>query len=70
MLYYVDVAYAPIRALDMKDLEVDFYSFSWYKIYGPHIALFYANRDAQKQMESLGHYFKPSNTLEDKLGLA
>lgn len=64
------VAYAPHRPLDMKELEVDFYSFSWYKVYGPHIAMLYASRDAQKHMVSLGHYFKPSNTLEDKLGLA
>jgi selenocysteine lyase/cysteine desulfurase len=64
------VAYAPHRPLDMKDLEVDFYSFSWYKVYGPHIAMLYASRDAQKHMISLGHYFKPSDTLEDKLGLA
>ncbi len=64
------VAYAPHRPLDMKELEVDFYSFSWYKVYGPHIAMMYASRDAQKHMESLGHYFKPGHTLEDKLGLA
>lgn len=64
------VAYAPHRPLDMKDLEVDFYCFSWYKVYGPHIAMMYASREAQKQMESLGHYFQPGLTLEDKLGLA
>lgn len=64
------VAYAPHRPLDMKDLEVDFYSFSWYKTYGPHIAMMYASKDAQKHMESLGHYFKANHTLEDKLGLA
>ena len=26
------VAYAPHRAIDVKDLEVDFYSFSWFVI--------------------------------------
>lgn len=26
------VAYAPHRQVDVKDLEVDFYSFSWYKV--------------------------------------
>jgi selenocysteine lyase/cysteine desulfurase len=64
------VAYAPHRPLDMQELGVDFYSFSWYKVYGPHIAMLYASRQAQKQMMSLGHYFKSSTTLEDKLGLA
>jgi selenocysteine lyase/cysteine desulfurase len=64
------VAYAPHRALNMKELEVDFYSFSWYKVFGPHIAMLYASRAAEKQMISLGHYFKRGDTLEDKLGLA
>jgi selenocysteine lyase/cysteine desulfurase len=64
------VAYVPHRPLDMKDLGVDFYSFSWYKVFGPHIAMLYASRDAQKHMRSLGHYFNPGYTLEDKLGLA
>ncbi|KAI1083323.1 pyridoxal phosphate-dependent transferase [Whalleya microplaca] len=65
------VAYAPHRALDVKALGVDFYSFSWYKVYGPHISMLYASREAQKQhMRSLGHFFNPSETLENKIGLA
>lgn len=31
-------AYAPHRRIDVKEFGVDFYSFSWYKVYGPHIA--------------------------------
>lgn len=31
-------AYAPHRQIDVKDLGVDLYAFSWYKVYGPHIA--------------------------------
>lgn len=27
------VAYAPHRRVDVKDLDVDFYCFSWYKVY-------------------------------------
>lgn len=65
------VAYAPHREVDVKDLGVDFYAFSWYKVYGPHIAVLYAKTDtAQKQMKSLGHFFNPHKTLEHKLGLA
>ncbi|KAK8114498.1 aminotransferase class-V [Apiospora kogelbergensis] len=33
------VAYAPHRALDVADLGVDVYCFSWYKVYGPHISM-------------------------------
>lgn len=65
------VAYAPHRKIDVKDLGVDFYAFSWYKVYGPHIAVLYARTDtAQKQMKSLGHFFNPHKSLEHKLGLA
>lgn len=64
------VAYAPHRAVDVKDLGVDFYSFSWYKVYGPHIASLYASRAAQKKMRTLGHFFKSTDCLENLLGLA
>ena len=64
------VAYAPHRAVDVRDLGVDFYSFSWYKVYGPHIASLYASQSAQKHMRTLGHFFKPIDTLENLLGLA
>ncbi|KZL68964.1 aminotransferase class-v [Colletotrichum incanum] len=65
------VAYAPHRPLDVQALGVDFYAFSWYKVYGPHTAMLYASRAAQDgHMRSLGHFFNPSNSLEGKLGLA
>lgn len=65
------VAYAPHRKVDVKALGVDLYAFSWYKVYGPHIAVLYANAEtALKQMTSLGHFFNPHKTLEHKLGLA
>lgn len=64
------VAYAPHRPIDVKALGVDFYCFSWYKVYGPHVAMLYASWAAQTQMKSLGHFFNPHVTLVDKLGLA
>lgn len=64
------VAYAPHRGIDVRDWGVDFYSFSWYKVYGPHIAALYASKNAQKHLRTLGHFFKPTNTLENLLGLA
>lgn len=65
------VAYAPHRPIDVRDLDVDIYAFSWYKVYGPHVAQLYVRRAVQdKCMRSLGHYFKEGHTLEDKLGLA
>ena len=64
------VAYAPHRAIDVRDWGVDFYSFSWYKVYGPHIAALYASKDAQNHLRTLGHFFKTTDTLENLLGLA
>lgn len=70
-LFCVDaVAYAPHRAIDVSDWGVDFYSFSWYKLYGPHIASLYASKSAQTHLRSLGHFFKSRDTLEELLGLA
>lgn len=40
------------------------------QVYGPHIAILYASTSAQKNLVSLGHYFNPTTTLENKLGLA
>ncbi|KAI4211758.1 MAG: hypothetical protein LQ351_005532 [Letrouitia transgressa] len=71
MLCVDGVAYAPHREVDVKELGVDFYAFSWYKVYGPHIAVLYGSNLAQSWMASLGHYFHaPADTLAIKLGLA
>ncbi|KXX75371.1 putative cysteine desulfurase [Madurella mycetomatis] len=64
------VAYAPHRKIEVKDLGVDLYSFSWYKVYGPHCAILYASPLAQSALRSLGHFFSPHSTLEYKLALA
>lgn len=70
-LFVVDaVAYAPHRQVDVAALGADFYSFSWYKVYGPHIAVLYGSERGRAQMESLGHFFKTGRSMEDLLGLA
>jgi len=64
------VAYAPHRQIDVKALGVDFYSFSWYKVYGPHISMLYASPHGLQAITSLGHHFNRHDTLQNKLGLA
>jgi len=65
------VAYAPHRAIDVRLLGADIYCFSWYKLYGPHMASMYVSSGAQAAaLKTIGHFFKPSATLENKLGLA
>ncbi|KAF1982471.1 cysteine desulfurase [Aulographum hederae CBS 113979] len=69
-LFVVDgVAFAPHRAIDMKDMGVDVYCFSWYKVYGPHVAMMYVRRDTQEKLDTLGHYFHPRDA-EHMLGCA
>lgn len=56
------VAYAPHRRVDVQDLEVDFYTFSWYKVFGPHLAVMYGRLDLLTQMPGINHYFfKPED---------
>ncbi|KAK6510941.1 hypothetical protein TWF506_010030 [Arthrobotrys conoides] len=64
------VAFTPHRRIDVKDLGVDFFVFSWYKVYGPHISLLYAAPGTQKYITPLSHFFNPNETLFDKLNLA
>ncbi|KAL8709372.1 MAG: hypothetical protein Q9220_005866 [cf. Caloplaca sp. 1 TL-2023] len=64
------VAWAPHRPIDVKDLDVDFYVFSWYKVFGPHIAQIYARRRVQQRyLTSLNHYFFEPTALHVRLGL-
>ncbi|KAH7392456.1 pyridoxal phosphate-dependent transferase [Phaeosphaeria sp. MPI-PUGE-AT-0046c] len=65
------VSFAPHRQVDVKAFGVDFYAFSWYKVYGPHIAVLYASNAAQqKAVKPMAHFFNPTKSLEDKLGFA
>ncbi|KAE8357248.1 pyridoxal phosphate-dependent transferase [Aspergillus caelatus] len=45
-------------------------AFSWYKVYGPHIAQLYASPRIHDQIDTLGHFFKGTETLDLKLNLA
>lgn len=70
-LFCVDgVGYAAHRPIDVKALGVDFYCFSWYKVYGPHISMLYASRSAQHHVRPLGHFFNSPVGLTEKIGLA
>jgi cysteine desulfurase family protein (TIGR01976 family) len=51
------VAYAPHRLIDVQALDVDFYAFSFYKVYGPHYALLYGKREHLLEMHRFNHYF-------------
>ena len=40
------------------------------QVYGPHVSILYASREAQSTLGSLGHYFHTGKDLSTKLGLA
>lgn len=64
------VAYAPHRFVDVKDWDVDFYAFSLYKTYGPHIGLLYGKKDLLVQAKSRHHYFIPETATSYKMNPA
>ncbi|TVZ26157.1 cysteine desulfurase family protein (TIGR01976 family) [Gillisia sp. Hel_I_86] len=51
------VAFAPHRRVDVQDLDVDFYVFSWYKVYGPHQAVMYGKLPLLINMPGINHNF-------------
>ena len=61
------VAYAPHRAVDVRAWDVDYYALSFYKVYGPHHAVFYGKYDQLLELDNLYHYFVPKDRIPYKL---
>ncbi len=51
------VSYAPHGFPDVKEIDVDFYTFSLYKTYGPHLALLYGKEDLLKVLPNQNHEY-------------
>ena len=51
------VSYAPHGFPNVKDLGVDFYTFSLYKTYGPHLALLYGREEVLRDLPNQNHEF-------------
>jgi cysteine desulfurase family protein (TIGR01976 family) len=51
------VAYAPHRRLDVRGWDVDYYVFSVYKTYGPHLACLYGKRAHLDALAGINHFF-------------
>ena len=51
------VAYAPHRPIDVQALDADFYAFSTYKVYGPHLAILFGRYELLREMDGINHYF-------------
>lgn len=61
------VAFAPHRAIDVQALDCDFYVFSLYKTYGPHLAVLYGKHDHLLELDGLYHYFYGKESVSAKL---
>jgi cysteine desulfurase family protein (TIGR01976 family) len=51
------VAYAPHRRLDLAAFEADYYVFSLYKVYGPHVSALVAPVDHLAELANINHEF-------------
>jgi cysteine desulfurase family protein (TIGR01976 family) len=63
------VAYAPHRAIDVDRWDVDWYAYSTYKVYGPHMAALWAKRDAIAELQGPNHFFVEDDDLPYKFEL-
>jgi cysteine desulfurase family protein (TIGR01976 family) len=60
------VAYAPHRAIDVEAWGVDWYAYSTYKVYGPHMAALWGRADALAELTGPNHFFIPDGELPYK----
>ena len=60
------VAFAPHRTMDVTDWDVDWYAYSTYKVFGPHMAALWGRRDAVAELQGPNHFFVPDNDLPYK----
>ncbi len=61
---FVDgVAYAPHGVIDVAGWNVDWYVFSNYKVYGPHMATLYGSHDAFSELVGPNHFFIPKESI-------
>lgn len=61
------VAYAPHRAIDVQNWNVDFYVLSLYKVYGPHLATLYCRYDHMLELDNIYHFFYGKQDIPIKM---
>lgn len=60
------VAFAPHRAVDVQAFGADFYALSFYKVFGPHMAMLYGRRDLLLELPGVNHFFIAQDDLPYK----
>jgi cysteine desulfurase family protein (TIGR01976 family) len=61
------VAWAPHRAVDVQALGADYYVFSWYKVFGPHLGFMYGRRELLLGLDNINHAHLGKDALPYKL---
>ena len=60
------VAYAPHVAMDVAALEADWYVYSSYKVFGPHMAALFGTTEAFAELDGPNHFFIPRREVPYK----
>lgn len=63
------VAFSPHRVMDVDAWGVDFYAYSTYKVFGPHMGAMWATKDALSELQGPNHFFIPDEELPYKFEL-
>lgn len=63
------VAFAPHRAIDVAAWGVDWYVYSTYKVYGPHMGALFGRSDALAELAGPNHFFIPYDEVPYKFEL-
>ena len=63
------VAYAPHRAIDVRSWDVDYYAWSTYKVYGPHMGALYGRTEAFQELRGPNHFFIDEDDIPYKYEL-
>lgn len=63
------VGFVPHRSVDVHDLGVDYYAFSPYKAFGPHLGVLYAKADLQRGLPRWNHFFFEEDDIPAKFEL-
>ncbi len=63
------VAFAPHRAIDVEAWGVDWYGYSAYKVYGPHVGALFGRHEAFAELEGPNHFFVAKDAVPYKFEL-
>lgn len=63
------VAFAPHHLVDVDAWGVDWYVFSAYKVYGPHMGVLFGRHEAWEELTGPNHFFIPKDSFPGKFEL-